>query len=61
MNRFLSFFKDVFRELKKVKWPNRRELTTYTTVVVIAVVLVAAIIWVVDTGYTKVLQLIFEQ
>ncbi|MGI6365839.1 MAG: preprotein translocase subunit SecE [Bacillota bacterium] len=59
MNRFLSFFKDVFRELKKVKWPNRRELTTYTTVVVIAVVLVAAIIWVVDTGYTKVLQLIF--
>lgn len=59
MNRLLSFFKDVFRELKKVKWPNKRELTTYTTVVVIAVVIVAAIIWVVDVGYTQILQLIF--
>lgn len=59
MNRLLSFFKDVFRELKKVKWPNRRELTTYTTVVVVAVAIVSAIIWVADTGYSQVLQLIF--
>jgi preprotein translocase subunit SecE len=59
MKKLLSFFKEVFRELKKVKWPNRRELTTYTTVVVVTVIIVAAIIWVADTGYTQVLQLIF--
>lgn len=59
MRRILAFLKDVRRELKKVQWPNRRELTTYTTVVVVAVVLVGAIIWVVDIGYQQILQLIF--
>jgi len=59
MNKIISFFKDVRRELKKVQWPNRRELTTYTTVVLVTVVTVAAVIWVVDLGYQQVLKLIF--
>lgn len=59
MKRLLSFFKDVYRELRKVKWPNRRELTTYTTVVVVAVIIVSTIIWVADTGYNQILRLIF--
>lgn len=59
MGKIIKFFKDVRRELKKVMWPNRRELTTYTAVVLVAVALVAAIIWVVDLGYQQILQLIF--
>lgn len=59
MRRIFAFFKDVRRELKKVQWPNRRELTTYTTVVVVTVAIVGAIIWVVDLGYQQILQLIF--
>ncbi len=59
MGKITGFLKDVRRELKKVVWPNRRELTTYTTVVLVAVALVAGIIWVVDAGYQQILQLIF--
>lgn len=59
MKKIISFFKDVRRELKKVQWPNKRELTTYTTVVVITVVAVAVVIWVVDSGYQQILKLIF--
>lgn len=59
MGKIIGFFKDVRRELKKVNWPNRRELTTYTTVVLVAVAFVAAVIWVVDLGYQQILQLIF--
>lgn len=59
MRKLIDFLKDVRRELKKVQWPNRRELTTYTSVVVLAVALVGAIIWVVDLGYQQILQLIF--
>jgi preprotein translocase subunit SecE len=59
MRKLISFLKDVRRELKKVQWPNKRELTTYTSVVVVTVIVVAAIIWVVDLGYQQVLKLIF--
>jgi len=59
MRKLLTFFKDVRRELKKVQWPNRRELTTYTSIVVVTVVAVALVIWVVDLGFQQVLRLIF--
>ncbi|HOB35403.1 MAG: preprotein translocase subunit SecE [Firmicutes bacterium] len=59
MRKISAFFKNVRRELKKVQWPNRRELTTYTTIVVVTVVLVAAIISIVDFGYQQVLRFIF--
>jgi preprotein translocase subunit SecE len=39
------FFRSVSAELKKVNWPNRKELTTYTIVVIITVLVVGLIIW----------------
>ena len=36
-------------ELKKVHWPTKKELITYTNVVLVTVVVVAALIWVVDS------------
>lgn len=60
MRKLIAFLKDVRRELKKVQWPNKRELTTYTAVVLLSVVVVGAIIWVVDLGYQQLLTLIFN-
>jgi preprotein translocase subunit SecE len=60
MRKLIAFLKDVRRELKKVQWPNKRELTTYTAVVILSVVVVGAIIWVVDLGYQQLLTLIFN-
>lgn len=61
MKKLITFLKDVRRELKKVQWPNRRELTTYTAVVLLSVVVVGAIIWVVDLGYHQLFTLIFQK
>ncbi|MDD2282665.1 MAG: preprotein translocase subunit SecE [Eubacteriales bacterium] len=61
MKKLITFLKDVRRELKKVQWPNRRELTTYTAIVLLSVVVVGAIIWVVDLGYQQILTLIFQK
>ncbi len=36
-------------ELKKVHWPTKKELITYTEVVLATVVVIAAAIWVVDS------------
>lgn len=61
MKKLITFLKDVRRELKKVQWPNRRELTTYTAIVLLSIVVVGAIIWVVDLGYQQILTLIFQK
>lgn len=36
-------------ELKKVHWPTKKELITYTNVVLVTVVVIAALIWIVDS------------
>lgn len=54
-----SYFTGVLNELKKVHWPNRRETTIYTSVVLVAVGIVAVLIWVFDLLLSNILQLIF--
>ncbi|MBO8169374.1 MAG: preprotein translocase subunit SecE [Thermoanaerobacteraceae bacterium] len=44
-----KFFRGVWLELKKVHWPNQKQLVTYTAVVLVATVTVAALIWIVDS------------
>ncbi len=45
-----EYFRGVWGELKKVQWPNRQQLITYTGVVFVAVAIVAFLIWIVDSG-----------
>ena len=56
----MTFFKNVSREMKKVSWPNGRELTRYTVVVVATVTFVAVFFAVVDLGITQFLNAFFE-
>ena len=51
------FFRNVAAELKKVNWPNRKELITYT-IVVIATVLVVSLIM---TFWDALLSFIFSK
>ena len=39
-----------FNEFKKVHWPSKKELFTYTGVVLAAVAAVAVMIWIVDSA-----------
>ncbi|AGA67964.1 preprotein translocase, SecE subunit [Desulfitobacterium dichloroeliminans LMG P-21439] len=48
----LEYFKGVWSELKKVHWPDRKQLLTYTGVVLIAVAFVAVLLWIVDSGFS---------
>lgn len=54
----IDFIRDGIRELKKVRWPNRKELVSYTTIVVSTVVFVTVFFFVVDLGISSLLQLI---
>jgi len=53
-----SFFSESFAELKKVRWPSRKELTSYTLVVLFTIVLVTIYFWVLDIGISELVELI---
>lgn len=56
--RVNRYFRGVLTELKKVHWPTRQELITYTSVVLASVFLVAIVIWLVDSVFSFLLELI---
>ncbi|BCG61215.1 preprotein translocase subunit SecE [Paenibacillus sp. URB8-2] len=51
-----SFFTESWTELKKVRWPNRKELTNYTMIVLGTIVVVALYFWVLDIGISFVIE-----
>ena len=59
LSRIGRFYREVVAELRKVIWPTRRELVTYTTVVVVFVSIVVAIVSGLDLIFTRVVLAIF--
>ncbi|OLS35005.1 preprotein translocase subunit SecE [Bacillus sp. MRMR6] len=60
MQRLKKFFSDVFREMRKVSWPKRKELTRYTAIVLSTVVFFTAFFAVIDLGISTLIRLILE-
>ena len=52
------FLQGVKTEMKKVIWPTRRELLSYTIMVIVATVVVMAIIAVSDAVFAELFQLL---
>lgn len=50
IKEFIGFCKESREELRKVTWPDRDEVTSFTVVVVITVVIFSIFLWLVDTG-----------
>ncbi|KUL30212.1 preprotein translocase subunit SecE [Actinoplanes awajinensis] len=51
--RIGGFFREVISELRKVIWPTRKELLTYTGVVIVFVTVMTALVAVLDYGFGK--------
>lgn len=60
MEQMREFVKDVRVEAGKVSWPTRDELRDSTVVVIVAVILIAAFIGLVDQGLNQAVALIFR-
>ena len=50
---FRQFLKNVRQELRKVDWPNRRELSSYTVVVLATIVIMTAFVASLDYAFLK--------
>ena len=57
-DRFIHFVKETRIELRKVVWPTREETIKTTGFVLIAVIIVAIFLWIVDAFFTWGVQLI---
>ena len=53
------FIRQVAAELRKVIWPTRNELATYTTVALLFVIFMSVIVLSLDYGFTKLMFWIF--
>ena len=55
-----QFLKEVRLEMKKVDWPTRTELITYSTVVLVTITFMTAFVFGVDYVFTRFLVPIFN-
>ncbi len=57
--RISLFYRQVIAEMRKVIWPTRKELVTYTTVVIAFVLVVIAYVTALDFGFSKAVLAVF--
>jgi preprotein translocase subunit SecE len=53
------FVRESISELRKVLWPSRNELVTYSIVVIVFVVIMVAIVAGLDIGFARLVLLLF--
>lgn len=59
LKRLALFYRQVIAELRKVVWPTRNQLTTYTTVVIVFVVIMIGLVTVIDYGLSHAAKYVF--
>ncbi|MFG2195381.1 preprotein translocase subunit SecE [Streptomyces sp. NPDC048639] len=59
LGRLALFYRQIVAELRKVVWPTRSQLTTYTTVVIVFVVIMIGLVTVIDLGFSEVVKYVF--
>jgi preprotein translocase subunit SecE len=57
--RIRNFIREVISELGKVIWPTRKELLTYTGVVIVFVAIIVTIVGLLDYGFAKAVLYVF--
>lgn len=55
-----QFLRETKVELKKVTWPTKQELISNTIVVIIAVLLCAVLIWIIDTIFSVLFRMLLQ-
>jgi preprotein translocase subunit SecE len=60
MKKIINYIKESYSELvQKVSWPSRSELTNSAIVVLIASVILALIVWLMDLGFENIMTFVY--
>lgn len=55
-----NYFKDMRNELRKVVWPDRKQLITNTITVLVFTLLVGGLIWIADGLFSKLASWVYR-
>ena len=58
--KIIAFVDDVVKEMKKVTWPKKDDLRDSTIIVLVACLLIAAFVYVIDQGVSFALKFILS-
>lgn len=56
-----GFFQSSYQEFKKVKWPTKKEMVKYTTVVVATVIILTIFFFLIDMGIAQLISWITKK
>ncbi|WP_328749677.1 preprotein translocase subunit SecE [Streptomyces sp. NBC_00285] len=59
LKRLALFYRQIVAELRKVVWPSRNQLSTYTTVVIVFVLVMIGLVTVIDYGLNHAAKYVF--
>nr|P52853.1 RecName: Full=Protein translocase subunit SecE [Streptomyces galbus]CAA65164.1 membrane translocase [Streptomyces galbus] len=59
LKRLATFYRQIIAELRKVVWPTRNQLTSYTTVVIFFVAIMIRLVTVIDYGLNHAAKYVF--
>ncbi len=54
--KIVAYVKEAREELKKVTWPDRDEVTSFTMVVIVSVIIVSLFLWLVDSVLMSIIK-----
>jgi preprotein translocase subunit SecE len=58
-SRVVRFLREVVAELRKVVWPTRKQMVTYTAVVLVFVAFMVALVWLLDLVFAQGVLFVF--
>jgi preprotein translocase subunit SecE len=58
--KIVAYIKEAREELKKVTWPDRDEVTSFTMVVIVSVIIVSLFLWFVDSALMSIIKLVIS-
>lgn len=58
--KVVTYFDETMIELRKVSWPSREEIRGSTIVVIITSIILAAFLFVVDSGLSQVVKTLLQ-
>ena len=59
-SKISGFFKGIFTELKKVSWPNGKQVVNNTASVLVFCLIIGAVIWIADFFFKWIIGLLFS-
>ncbi|MFE4048600.1 preprotein translocase subunit SecE [Streptomyces sp. YIM B13518] len=59
LKRLALFYRQIIAELRKVVWPTRNQLTSYTTAVIVFVVVMIGLVTLIDYGLSHAAKYVF--